>query len=72
MVQHFYHISGLPSNKVVGMAGVLDSSRFKLFLARELNISSEDITAFVLGAWRYNGAIDKIYYSFRYTFARDY
>jgi malate dehydrogenase len=49
MVQHFYHISGLPSNKVVGMAGVLDSSRFKLFLARELNISSEDITAFVLG-----------------------
>lgn len=49
MVQHFHHISGLPVNKVVGMAGVLDSARFKLFLARELNVSTEDINAFVLG-----------------------
>src|SRR3954462_4206027 len=41
--------SGLPANKVVGMAGVLDSSRFRLFLAQEFNGSVEDVTAFVLG-----------------------
>lgn len=49
MVYAFQKASGLPTHKVVGMAGVLDSARFKLFLARELNISVEDITAFVLG-----------------------
>jgi malate dehydrogenase len=41
--------SGLPPNRVVGMAGVLDSARFRLFLAHELNVSLEDVTAFVLG-----------------------
>src|ERR1700760_4464260 len=41
--------SGLPANKVVGMAGVLDSSRFQLFLAHEFGVSVEDVTAFVLG-----------------------
>ena len=41
--------SGLPPEKVVGMAGVLDSSRFRLFLAQEFNDSVEDVTAFVLG-----------------------
>jgi malate dehydrogenase len=41
--------SGLPANKVVGMAGVLDSSRFRLFLAQEFNVSVGDVTAFVLG-----------------------
>ena len=41
--------SGLPANKVVGMAGVLDSSRFRLFLAQEFNVSVEDVNAFVLG-----------------------
>ncbi len=41
--------SGLPANKVVGMAGVLDSSRFRLFLAQEFDVSVEDVTAFVLG-----------------------
>ncbi|WP_413991736.1 malate dehydrogenase [Labrys okinawensis] len=40
---------GLPANKVVGMAGVLDSSRFRHFLADEFNVSVEDVTAFVLG-----------------------
>lgn len=40
---------GLPHNKVVGMAGVLDSARFRLFLAEEFNVSVEDVTAFVLG-----------------------
>jgi malate dehydrogenase len=49
MVYAFHKYSGLPANKVVGMAGVLDTARFKLFLARELNISVEDISAFVLG-----------------------
>jgi malate dehydrogenase len=41
--------SGLPANKVVGMAGILDSSRFRLFLAQEFGVSVEDVTAFVLG-----------------------
>src|SRR5712691_1949750 len=40
---------GLPRNMVVGMAGVLDSSRFRYFLADEFNVSVEDVTAFVLG-----------------------
>jgi len=40
---------GLPHNKVVGMAGVLDSARFRLFLAQEFKVSVEDVTAFVLG-----------------------
>ncbi|HUC16176.1 MAG TPA: malate dehydrogenase [Acetobacteraceae bacterium] len=41
--------SGLPPERVVGMAGVLDSARFRLFLAREFNVSVEDVSAFVLG-----------------------
>jgi malate dehydrogenase len=41
--------SGLPANKVVGMAGILDSSRFQLFLAQEFGVSVQDVTAFVLG-----------------------
>ncbi len=41
--------SGLPAERVVGMAGVLDSSRFRLFLAHEFDVSVEDVTAFVLG-----------------------
>jgi len=41
--------AGLPTNKVVGMAGVLDSARFRCFLAEEFNVSVEDVTAFVLG-----------------------
>ncbi len=40
---------GLPASKVVGMAGVLDSARFRYFLADEMNVSVEDVTAFVLG-----------------------
>jgi malate dehydrogenase len=41
--------SGLPANRVVGMAGILDSSRFRLFLAQEFGVSVDDVTAFVLG-----------------------
>ena len=41
--------SGLPANRVVGMAGVLDSARFRLFLAQEFGVSVEDVTGFVLG-----------------------
>ena len=40
---------GLPQHMVVGMAGVLDSARFRYFLADEFNVSVEDVTAFVLG-----------------------
>lgn len=49
MVTALQKKSGLPASKVVGMAGVLDSARFTLFLARELGCSVEDITALVLG-----------------------
>ena len=49
MVWALQKASGLPKAKVVGMAGVLDSSRFRHFLASEFNVSVEDVTAFVLG-----------------------
>ncbi|MBT4218746.1 MAG: malate dehydrogenase, partial [Rhodospirillaceae bacterium] len=49
MVWALREASGLPKHKVVGMAGVLDSARFRYFLAEEFNVSIEDVTAFVLG-----------------------
>ncbi len=49
MVMVLRDASGLPHNKVVGMAGVLDSARFRYFLAEEFKVSVEDVTAFVLG-----------------------
>ena len=49
MVWALQKFSGLPPHKVVGMAGVLDSARFRFFLAEEFNVSVEDVTAFVLG-----------------------
>ncbi len=53
---------GLPHNKVVGMAGVLDSARFQHFIAEEFNVSVEDVTAFVLG-----GHGDSMVPSIRYS-----
>jgi len=49
MVMAFQKYSGLPTNKVVGMAGILDSSRFKLFLSLELNVPVKEINAMVMG-----------------------
>ena len=49
MVMAFQKYSGLPANKVVGMAGILDSSRFKLFLSLELNVPVKEIDAMVMG-----------------------
>ncbi len=49
MVGVLQKASGLPFAKVVGMAGVLDSARFRMFLADEFDVSIEDVTAFVLG-----------------------
>jgi len=49
MVYVMQKVSQLPANKVVGMAGVLDSARMSLFLAREFNVSIEDVKSFVLG-----------------------
>jgi malate dehydrogenase len=49
MVWVMQKVSGLPANRVVGMAGVLDSARFRYFLAEELGVSVEDVSAFVLG-----------------------
>jgi malate dehydrogenase len=49
MVYVLQEASGLPANRVVGMAGVLDSARFRYFLAEEFKVSVEDVTAFVMG-----------------------
>jgi len=49
MVYTFKQVSGFPKNRVVGMAGVLDSSRFRSFVAWELGVSVEDVSALVLG-----------------------
>lgn len=49
MVQTAYRVSGFPKERVIGMAGVLDSARFRTFIGMELNVSVENIHAFVLG-----------------------
>jgi malate dehydrogenase len=49
MVYTFKEISGFPKHRVIGMAGVLDSARFRAFVAWELGVSVEDVTALVLG-----------------------
>ena len=49
MCQVALRVSGFPKHRVIGMAGVLDSARFRTFIAQELNVSVENVTAFVLG-----------------------
>src|SRR5919197_4332617 len=49
MVQLAWRKSGFPPARVIGMAGILDSARFRTFIARELDVSVENVTAFVLG-----------------------
>ena len=49
MVQRAFQVSGFPKNRVFGMAGILDTARFRTFLARELGVSVEAVAAFVLG-----------------------
>ncbi len=49
MVYVAHKVSGFPTNRVMGMAGVLDAARFRTFIAMELGVSVEDVTAFVLG-----------------------
>jgi malate dehydrogenase len=49
MAQRAYQVSGFPKNRVVGMAGILDTARFRTFLAQELNVSVKAVEAFVLG-----------------------
>jgi len=49
MVQLAWKKSGFPAERVIGMAGVLDSARFRTFIARELDVSVENVSAFVLG-----------------------
>ena len=49
MAQTAFKKAGLPRERVIGMAGVLDSARFRTFIAEELNVSVENVTAFVLG-----------------------
>jgi malate dehydrogenase len=49
MAQAAFKLSGFPRERVIGMAGVLDSARFRAFIAMELNVSVENVNAFVLG-----------------------
>jgi malate dehydrogenase len=49
MAQAAFKLSGFSRNRVIGMAGILDSARFRTFIAQELNVSVENVTAFVLG-----------------------
>ncbi len=49
MVQHAHAISGFDSNRVVGMAGILDTARFRTFLSQELSVSVTNVSAYVLG-----------------------
>ena len=49
MAQRAYQVSGFPKNRVVGMAGILDTARFRTFLAQELSVSVSSIEAYVLG-----------------------
>lgn len=49
MVQHAYRVSGLPKERVVGMAGILDTARFRTFLSQELKVSVTNVSAYVLG-----------------------
>jgi len=49
MAQAAYKMAGFPRERVIGMAGVLDSARFRTFIAQELKVSVENVTAFVLG-----------------------
>src|SRR5205814_9286344 len=49
MAQLAYHTSGFPRERVIGMAGVLDTSRFRTFIAQELNVSVRVVQAYVLG-----------------------
>ena len=49
MAQHAYEVAGLPRSRVIGMAGILDTARFRTFLAQELDVSVQDVHAYVLG-----------------------
>lgn len=49
MVQRAHQVTGFPPNRVMGQAGVLDTARFRAFIAQELNVSVEDVTAMLLG-----------------------
>jgi malate dehydrogenase len=49
MVQHAHKVSGFPKQRVVGMAGILDTARFRTFLAQELKVSVNNVSAYVLG-----------------------
>ncbi|KGA97850.1 malate dehydrogenase [Alkalihalobacillus alcalophilus ATCC 27647 = CGMCC 1.3604] len=64
MTYTVYKESGFPKNRVIGQSGVLDTARFRTFIAQELNLSVEDITGFVLG-----GHGDDMVPLIRYSFA---
>jgi malate dehydrogenase len=58
MVQTAFKVSGFPKNRVIGMAGVLDSARYRTFIAEALNVSTRDVQGFVLGGRTRNGGAE--------------
>lgn len=64
MTYSVFQEAGFPKNRVIGQSGVLDTSRFRTFIAQELNVSVKDITGFVLG-----GHGDDMVPMLRYSFA---
>ena len=65
MVYAFYKVSGFKKNQVVGMAGALDSARFRTFIAMETGYSVQDVTCMVLGGHGHNGANNSLSYCWR-------
>jgi malate dehydrogenase len=64
MTYEVFRTTGLPKNRVIGQSGVLDTARFRTFVAQELNVSVEDVTGFVLG-----GHGDEMVPLIRYSYA---
>lgn len=66
MTYHMRKITGFPANRVVGMAGILDSARFRAFVAAEVGVAPTDVQAMVLGgAWRLHGPATAIHHGER-------
>ena len=67
MVQRAWQVTGFPPQRVMGQAGVLDTARFRTFIAGELGVSVEDVSAMLLGRTRrYDGAAAELHVCWRH------
>ena len=68
MVQQCQRVTGFEPNRVIGQAGVLDTARYRTFIAMELGVSVEDVSALLDGrAWRHDGSNAKLYFCWWYS-----